>query len=92
MESPLQTALRETAEEIGARLDVDDGNLDLPRTRLIIPGVFTFTTFILPYPSKAKAYPGHEFTRLEWFEVNALPQPLHIGVKSSVRKLVRLCR
>ena len=87
LESPLQTALRETAEEIGVCLHVDDGNLDLPKTRLIIPGVFTFITFILPYPREATAYPGHDFTRLEWFEVNALPKPLHIGVKNSVRKL-----
>ena len=91
-ETPLETALRETAEEIGVRFRVNGSGAELPRVRLYVPGIFTFTTFILPYPSHATAYCGQEFTRLEWFPLRSLPSPLHHGMMRAVRELVRMAR
>ncbi|TVR02300.1 MAG: NUDIX hydrolase [Spirochaetaceae bacterium] len=89
-ETPLATALRETEEEIGVRFCLNGSGEELPRVRLCVPGIFSFTTFILPYPSRARAYCGQEFTRLEWFPLHSLPTPLHHGVMRAVRELGRM--
>lgn len=91
-ESPLATALRETEEEIGVRFPLSGSGEELPRVRLIVPGVFSFSTFILPYPADAKAHCGHEFTRLEWFPLHALPTPLHHGIRRAVRRLSHIIK
>ena len=91
-ETPLETALRETEEEIGVRFPLSGSGEELPRVRLIVPGVFSFSTFILPYPADAKAYCGHEFTQLEWFPLHALPEPLHHGVMRAVRRLPHIVK
>ena len=87
LETPLETALRETEEEIGVRFRLNGSGEELPRARLVVPGIFSFTTFILPYRSNATACCGDEFTRLEWFSLHKLPGPLHHGVMRAVRKL-----
>lgn len=92
-ESPLETALRETEEEIGVRFPSgeSDGSRDpLPWVRLSVPGVFSFSTFILPYPSHARMHCGREFTQLGWFPLDDLPAPLHHGVMRAVRKLMHI--
>ncbi len=87
LESPLATALRETEEEIGVRFPVSGRGEELSQVRLSVPGIFSFSTFVLPYPSHARMHCGHEFTRLEWFPLHSLPEPLHHGVMRAVRKL-----
>ena len=88
-ETPLAAALRETAEETG----IDVGNIPkdaaLPKTRVFLPGIFSFHTFIAPIPAEANPRPVQEFTDLEWFPLSRPPRPLHIGVRSSLRKLKR---
>lgn len=89
METSWETALRETEEEIGVRFQLDGSAQEPLRTRLGVPGIFSFTTFILPYPVKASMHCGHEFSSLEWFPLHELPIPLHHGVMRAVRKLSR---
>lgn len=87
LETPIETALRETEEEIGVRFHLDRLAQQMHKVRLLVLGIFCYTTFILPYPTEACAHCGHEFTRLAWFRLNDLPGPLHHGVMRAVRKL-----
>ncbi len=86
LQEPLRAAIREVSEEIGVRTDIPDTET-IPRTTLRIPGFFVFHTFIAPMPEGVTPQPLHEFHELKWFAVSELPKPLHIGVRSSIRKL-----
>jgi len=85
IESQWQTALRETQEETGLKLESSLENIKTKH--LYIPYLFSYRTFIIPLQGNPEIFRSHEFTETGWFDIDHLPRPLHIGVKSAVKKL-----
>ncbi len=84
-ESQCQSALRETEEETGLKLEKSLENIKT--THLYIPGLFSYRTYIIHLKGNPNIFKNHEFSEIGWFEINNLPQPIHIGLKSAVNKI-----
>ena len=91
LETPLVAALRELGEETNVSVIVAAGE-EPPYVQLHVPFVFSSWTFLLPVRSTAAVRPIDEFDEADWFPVNRLPKPLHIGVGRAVRRLRRIDR
>ena len=89
-ESFRQAACREVSEEIGIPVNRFDGSGGEKPTsvRILIPPVFHWRTFLVPMPANVqKLTRSYEFHECRWFRVDALPEPLHWGVKRAVKRL-----
>jgi len=82
---PPYAALRELAEETGYR-----GNVNLERASLDVtrsPTGLVFWTFGGHVPTEFRVRLNSEHTAAGWFDVRALPVPLHPGVIRLFRRL-----
>jgi 8-oxo-dGTP pyrophosphatase MutT (NUDIX family) len=87
----LNCALRETKEEYFSE-DINDTEFTKISSRsyskvnkIILPFLFEFRTFLIDITDiNIKFTPNWEFSRIEWFDVNKLPEKTHIGVKYSL--------
>ena len=92
-ESFWQAACREVSEEIGIPVNRFDGGgvEESASLRILIPPFFSWRTFLVPMPANVQRLTiSREFHDCRWFPVDALPEPLHWGVKGAVKRLKRL--
>lgn len=74
-ENPAKAARREAAEELGV------GRLKLIPAYVFEAEDFKYYNFIGIVPSEFEPILNWETQRVEWFDVDDLPSPLHFGVK-----------
>lgn len=82
---PPYAALRELAEETGYRghVDLERASLDVTRS----PTGLVYWTFGGHVPTEFRVRLNPEHTDAGWFDVRALPRPLHPGVIRLFRRL-----
>lgn len=81
-----ETACRETAEECFDNSTLIKERLKnasaLCSSSIWIPGVFKYKTYVVDVSSKNLIVNHNwEFKDLKWFDINNLPERLHLGVK-----------
>lgn len=85
MESPIETALRESREEIGTA-PIPEGPNSLIQIDYSDDGYIAFTTFLhrtKPFQLEMNEVEHNEF---RWCDVNQLPEPLHPAVALTIEK------
>lgn len=79
-EQPKKAAQREFEEETKYK-----GKMKLIPSFVFKKGDFKFHNFIGMVPEEFEGRPDWETDKLEWFEFNKLPRPLHFGVKELIK-------
>lgn len=94
-EGDLRAAVRELGEELGGYRPIRDRfpewSFDERASWALTLPFFRFRVFLCRIDEVPAGWPvmNHEFSEVEWFPVDSLPPPLHIGMRECVRSFLR---